>query len=590
MSSSERTVRLTTDNPQAEILLVDSRFRVVTRGVSPLEKTIPVGIYAVKVKVGDEEKEELFSVRPDGAQQLSLYVKAPAFSTPVPLDNTATTHEYHQAAAQKYLGPDAPRITLGAGSSLMLCVRDPSRTNFSVTADQHPTYAQNFNGFRLLGAEGAVLVDFDKDAEHNVADGFMAARVDVAVGSYALAYESGGERLCIPLPTAANWTLQAYLQVLPLASGTIEMRPDFRDVALIFDRTSNGFDPQRSDLQAIETVRKGLVEGRNYVDTGNMHEMLSGKFENPILGLYGAHLLLLESPLDLDRFRIVIGNTARLLGDRYPDVIALAWAYQRHAGQSLAPVFADFKDALGQLTGPPLLARSWDLLVDAAREVNSSLLTSSPAFRVAGDLVAQGVYLTWRSAVQAPAVQAQPAPRHEAARLRPDRSVREVLMPARSARGLYKSILSGLGNIAFEVLKGLRGKPAASSAGPLPVENIEAIKSTEEAGAVLRWVARSYDWQKLLPEMKRNPEWIGKLSGLQRDLTLIMRNATLDEEALDGFTPAFVEKLLETHRVPLETLVRALSGLELGGYWSSALRKFIDESKANKNVASSAGS
>jgi hypothetical protein len=512
----------------------------------------------VKVKVGDEETEELFSVRPDDVHPLLLNVKAPDFSSPVPLDSTSTTHEYHQAAVQKYLSPNAPRITRGIGSSLMLCVRDPSRTNFSVAADQLSTYAKNFNGFRLLGADGAVLVNFDQDAEHNVADGFMAARVDVAVGSYALAYESRRERLCIALPTTANWTLQVYLQILPSVAGGIEMRPDFLDVALIFDPTDMGFTPWARSLNTIETVRRGLIEGRNYVDTSNMHEMLSGKYQNPMLGLYGAHLLLLESPIDMDRLRIVIDNTATLLGHSYPDVIALSWAFQRLAGQPVSPAFANFKGAMGQLTGPPLLARSWDLLLDAAREVDSSLLSSSPVFRVADDLVSQGVYLTWRSAVQEPAETGKTASSHSPADV-----------PAKSRWGFLEPLVT----IAAEVLKAMRD--AASSAGPLPVESIKAIKNTEEAASVMRWMARSYGWDKLLAGMKRmQPESIDELSGLQRDLMLIMRDATVDEESLKGITQAFVEELLATRRVPLETLIAALSGLEFVRYWSSAFENF----------------
>jgi hypothetical protein len=250
---------------------------------------------------------------------------------------------------------------------------------------------------------------------------------------------------------------------------------------------------------------------------------------------------------------------------------------------------------MGQLTGPPLLARSWDLLVDAAREVDRSLLKNSSAFRVAGDLVAQGVYLTWRSAVQAPTTKMKPESSRKPTRPRPSRSSPEIRPDTvyqlfKPFLNLFKPLLNVLAGTAFEWLKVIRGKPSASPAGPLPVESIEAIKSTEEAAAVLRWVANSYDWQKFLPEMKRNPpEWIEELNGLQRDLILIMRNVTLDEESLDGVTSAFVERLLETHRIPLETLVQALSDLEVSGYWSSALRKFIDESRASKNMMSSTG-
>lgn len=573
MSISERSVRLTTNNPQADILLINSLFSVVARRATPLDATIPVGIYAMKVKVGDEETEELFAV-PRGTETIEKYLTAPEFGSPVPLSNTSTTHEYHQAVVSKYLAHDAPRIVRGTGSSLMVCVRDPSKMNFAVPESERHTYANNFNNFRLLNCDGVELVNLDKEAEQNVANGYMATRVELDPGSYTLAYRHGDEQICLPLPTAAGWTLQVYLQLAPTTTDGFEKRPDFRDVALIFDRSTNGFQPNRSDLQAIETVRKGLIEGRNYVDTTIMREMLQRKFENPILGLYAAHLFLLEPSVNVGSLEEVVRNTAAMLGERYPDIVALAWACQRQSGRPLSPTIADLKTLLGQLAGPPLLARSWDLLIDAAREFDATLIGRSPAFRMAGDLVSQGVYLTWRTSRREPAQAAD--------------SIGKVLEETKAVPKATRSLLAGLADFAFKLLQGLRRKTGSSPAGPLPVESIERIKDNEEAAAVLRWLAQSYDWNLILGALKRDPpEWMGKLEGLQRDLMMTMRNASLDKDSIDALTSDFVTRLLDTHRVPLETLARSLSGLEMGGYWSTTFHQFISESKTRRRAEQS---
>src|SRR5882672_2458860 len=125
MSSSDVSVELWADNPLADILLLDGSFHVVARGASPLKALVPAGLYAVKVKIGDEETEELMELTPN-PQPVVRNFSAPRFSSPIPLEKTDTSREYHQAAASRYLGGAAPQIALGEGAAVMICVRDPS--------------------------------------------------------------------------------------------------------------------------------------------------------------------------------------------------------------------------------------------------------------------------------------------------------------------------------------------------------------------------------------------------------------------------------------------------------------------------------
>jgi hypothetical protein len=585
---SDFDVVLTTNNPQAEILLINSRFKLVARGASPLQEKVPAGIYSMKVRVGDEEREELFSVRPDEAPPnnapFTRHVAAPAFSSAIPLADTATTHEYHQAAASKYLANDAPTIHRGEGASIMVCVRDPARLPIDQERDR---YARNFSGFRLLDAQGAVVVDFDLEGERNVDARYMAARVNVAPGSYALAYERGDARLCLPLPTALRpapsptWILQAYVPLVPVATGSIEMRPDFRDVAMAFGRTGEGFQPHRFDWQVMETVRKGLIDGRNYVGTSTMQDMLLGKFENPILGLYGAHLLLLDPKADPSMIETVIVNSSRMLGENYPDVVALAWACTHQTTRPLPQSLPAFKDVVGRVPGPPLLSRSWEPLVNALRETDPVACANSPVMRVAPNLVASKVFLSW----QGKAASVEHAPMEPASAS--NEAAPSEASPSRAPKVLIPILLRAAGTLVVGLLKGMRDTIGAytSSTDPLPVAKIEEIKDTTEAAAVLQWIARNYDWARILPEVKREAAWMSNLTGLQRDLFLLMRLSANDPEAIAAITPAYVERLLETYRVPLPTLAQSLTGLEFGGYWSTALQKFLQAAKQSKQPA-----
>jgi len=60
------------------------------------------------------------------------------------------------------------------------------------------------------------------------------------------------------------------------------------------------------------------------IANGLVDRLLNGKFENPILGLLGSHLLLGAPEIDPHRARTVVDNTAHLLGEEFPDIICLA--------------------------------------------------------------------------------------------------------------------------------------------------------------------------------------------------------------------------------------------------------------------------
>jgi hypothetical protein len=116
------------------------------------------------------------------------------------------------------------------------------------------------------------------------------------------------------------------------------------------------------------------------VASSTISESLFAKFENPMLGLFGAHLMLLSreaernaaveerrsiskrrprAPVQFrqEQFDEVVRNLADLIGPDHPDVVALA---TRTSDPQLP--------ALAAITMPPLLWRSWLLLIDASHD------------------------------------------------------------------------------------------------------------------------------------------------------------------------------------------------------------------------------
>jgi hypothetical protein len=561
-STSDCGFFLTTDNPQAEILLVDSSFQVIARGLSPLIGRAPPGFYAMKTKVGDEENESLFALEPGGAV-LNKKLKAPEFESPIPLLETSTTHEYHRAAVDQFLqgfgSLDGP-LDLGRGATVVICVRDPSGANFAaelgVSNTKRAEYANSFTGFRILDAAGETLANLDEKAVHRLDAGFMGITVHLDPGMYSLGYGRGDDWICLALPAVTGWTFQVYVNLISAGKSPFDLVPDLADIAVLFDRTSIGFDAGRQDLLVGETIRKGLLDGRNYVGPSDMHMLLSEKFANPILGLYAAHLMLLEPSPNFKLLRTVIHNTTLMLGEDFPDVFALRWAFEhRMEAESIKLEMPKHSAQLPKLSGPPILTRSWDLLLQAAKDSQVNELSNSPAFAMAGDLLAQGIFVTWR----------RRAPTQGkvdwVSTVGLGASASELRVFAADPQTDWVSALASLSKPlrSFVSLAAIFRRKAAPEGEQNLVSQIVDVRSAGDAAKLMQRLAERYDWQALLSWLRNNPELLARLSGFQRDLLLMLRDASISIPGLEALTAGFVERLLDDHRIPLSTL---LDGLE----------------------------
>jgi hypothetical protein len=109
--------------------------------------------------------------------------------------------------------------------------------------------------------------------------------------------------------------------------------------------------------------------------------MLSQKYDNPMLGIYGGHLLLHESKPDLDLLKIVVGNLRGLLGI-HPDVEALALALPNDSSDYV------FKY-------PPMLRQSWGRILGASVTKPQIVPAGSPVSSISGRLWGSDLWLQW---------------------------------------------------------------------------------------------------------------------------------------------------------------------------------------------------
>jgi hypothetical protein len=132
-------------------------------------------------------------------------------------------------------------------------------------------------------------------------------------------------------------------------------------------------------------ARQALAAGRANAAPNRemMSALLSGKFENPILGIYAGHLLALQKKPDLDLLKQVVDNLSSLVGD-HPDVTSL-----------LIPL-ADPRAKDLSYAEPPMLRSSWSFILDASTAEHDLRPPRSYAAVIGTSLWGTGAWLAWR--------------------------------------------------------------------------------------------------------------------------------------------------------------------------------------------------
>jgi hypothetical protein len=549
MSVSEVSLELTCDNAAAELIVVDDEFRVIATGASPLAAKVEPGIYALKAKIGAQVSESLQVI--DGSQPAySFRVQSPQFESPMPLANTSTSREYQQHSLERFTGSGEHAVALGEGSAIVLFVRDTSRRNVALKPEEATEYARSFGGFRLLDAAGRELVNFDDKAARNIEDGYIGARVRLAPGHYVLAWRHGArgrlpaagsnmQETRLALHAAPGWSLNVFIR-LQAATDASAMVPNFADAAFAYDRIDTPYSENRSDLLVLEAARAALLDRRNVATGDEMRSLLAGKHDNPMLGLYGGHMLAAAADVDSKLLGQVIASTAALLGNDHPDIAALAWLHESRKGERPSGFGArPWPEILGALKGPPLLVQSWDALLACAQAARLDI-AGLPAFAVAGDLAVSGIVLTWEHREQRGEPQARPAT-----------GLGSPL--ARLGKAIWNTI-------AHNVL--------GRSSAPLPSLDVkvEDITTPEAAAAAMRLLAKKAHWDKWLSLVhldRARADRVATFSPLQRDLIATLARTTVDPETVEGVDGNYIGSIMQAHRVPLSTVAAALRALDV---------------------------
>jgi len=373
MSRSSNTLTVSTA-PLAEISVLDGSMNTVARSVGGLTKELSPGLYKIRVRNGPGVEEELVSLD----QDRSVEIKAPPFFSPIPLEGTTRSHEYHMQRAVD--ASRNPRLAFGEGSGLFVFCREWSKSGSGSSVNPAGNLSLSDDAGNILSELGqSSIVESTNDAS-------AAWCAKVAPGAYRLRLEMPGgtvtERALFASPGCQT---QIFILLAspnsPDAGGPV---PDLAGGAVVISPRYS-FDPQDRRTQLGEIARYALTQKRRVLTDELRHEIVDQKFDDPMLGLLGAHLVLRDEPENTVLFATVTNNLCRLVGQDHPDLRALC--LRRATPLPQVPRY---------LETPPMLRASWDIAVAASLEDPSSFSESGSVAEIADKIIPTGSWLVWR--------------------------------------------------------------------------------------------------------------------------------------------------------------------------------------------------
>ncbi|SDX93884.1 hypothetical protein SAMN05444358_1181 [Ruegeria halocynthiae] len=382
------------EDETTEIFVVATDFALLGRGARRLEQDLRAGIYKVRAVSGRSEWQRVVVLRDD----MVIEVPKIEFGSAAPLARTNRTHESHMAAAEQAIPPDQRGATSAPTGALSLGRgRQPSHDGSFVFMARWWTPWDDIGpkklddpskGARLSTGGGRRLLSLSSsesegrhvrstDAGRYIApeaawfsgdlskDRYAGVSLNAEPGIYTLGLSDGEGMTEQTVTILPGWRTHVFALYEPPVDDGGEAwygpRKRLVDVSIHIARGSLSMEDDL--VRLTDAARLSLADERS-VATNELLKFVRGKFENPMLGLYGAHLLLLlrkkasaasiERPVEYNGslFQEVVGNTAQLFGNDHPDIIALR------------EIEAEAKP----LTGLPMLSHSWARLLSASAD------------------------------------------------------------------------------------------------------------------------------------------------------------------------------------------------------------------------------
>lgn len=347
-------------DPAVEITVIDHNFAGVERGIGKLITRLPAGLFKLRVRTGRNIEDTVLLLDRDMAS-LTDNINAPVRAMVAPISGTTTAHEYHAGAVDELaVRSEAERTkSVGETSGISLLVR-----MFSAEGASDAAMAP-WDKVRIVDARGNDVLVADQDVRAEVGqDPFALAATAVAPGQYLLRHILDGADVTNPtaqdevvleqsLIVPVGWNLEVHV-LRRVVDGKADIRPR---IALHTVRQGQIIGEEERGL--LEIARIALADERPVLGI-ELEQLLIRKFDNPIAGILGAHLLILGQEngqmFEPGLLNTIVRNLRISMGDDHPDVEAL----------SLRCTDERLRTKQRRMAHAPMFERSWRLLVEAS--------------------------------------------------------------------------------------------------------------------------------------------------------------------------------------------------------------------------------
>lgn len=382
------------------IELLDDRLNRCALGFGELQANVPAGLYTLQYTASTVEEEEIVRVTPGAVVLREIDLRFPAVT---PLSVSTTTHEFHTYPAQAF--SEHPRRDYGVGGGLMIFVRTIDGTGRApVPADRLSICDSNLRH----------IADLATDGERNDGEGWACLSARVAPGGYALRWRRsvgqsdstrGGSIKPVDqsLWVSSNWTTMVFIgyrsesNQLEQQSASIHMVRlglPFQPGPALWEIRQNSvpeWDLKEAQVnQALDLALSGLRTGNQVVPDNLLDLLLHAKYQNPMLGIVGAHAMIQRRSRNWNTFDVVVQNLESLVPG-HPDVAALRFCGNLLRNQDV-PVQAM------PIDWPPMLSVGYRALIESDWNTSGHLIADeSVAERAATTLLPESPWTYWVS-------------------------------------------------------------------------------------------------------------------------------------------------------------------------------------------------
>ncbi len=365
-------IRLKAQSELTHISIFDSKLRQVDSGLGVLNRKLDKGIYKVRWSTNGEFSDQILEI--DGIKN-SHEIVGPALQTSssAPFINS----KHGQVDVLKI---QSKQQNKDGFAQVLIVIRDV-KTSFDSWSSSISLTSINGENVKL-----PTLVDGGSQ---------LIASIDCSLspGVYRLKVKTaslGDYEVFISL--VAGWQTQVFLLCEDFyIRGEPVRRPALRTSSILMCRVGEQFTDENKDAMFADYALKALVGDYKILDSKMMRELLRGKFDDPMLGIYAAHLFLRDrKKFRKSIFNEICKNLLRLVGP-IPDVQALITKSDLK-NIKLSEVPEVYRSM------PPMLIYSWDLLVKRSHRKFSMITQGSVSDIVSDSVVASEPWMLVRNA------------------------------------------------------------------------------------------------------------------------------------------------------------------------------------------------